>query len=222
MEDYEKKSAQIKIERGRIKGSMTRLENAFENVNTKNDVTIRLQRLDDLFKDFLKLDSCLSDEDSELAEFEDRYFELKSKFQNKLDSLNPSPQIISNVMPNVSQMVANNSQNTNNIRLPKINIPVFSGKFSEWTNFKDMFVSTVHSQANLSNIEKFQYLKGLLLKKPASLIKHIPLSNKAYQEAWGKLLEKYDKKKQIVQCLIKLFLDQKPISNQGSKSEGAS
>lgn len=33
-------------------------------------------------------DSYLSDEDSEFAELDERYFRLRSKYQNKLDSLN--------------------------------------------------------------------------------------------------------------------------------------
>ncbi|GFT77393.1 uncharacterized protein TNCV_106701 [Trichonephila clavipes] len=38
------------------------------------------------------------------------------------------------------------------------------------------------------------------------------ISNDSYEEAWQKLLDRYDNKKQIVQSLIKTFLDQKPIS----------
>ncbi|GFX25721.1 uncharacterized protein TNCV_4337051 [Trichonephila clavipes] len=40
----------------------------------------------------------------------------------------------------------------------------------------------------------------------------MPISNDSYEEAWQKLLNRYDNKKQIVQSLIKTFLDQKPIS----------
>ncbi|GFX35228.1 zinc finger MYM-type protein 1 [Trichonephila clavipes] len=40
----------------------------------------------------------------------------------------------------------------------------------------------------------------------------MPISNDSYEEAWQKLLYRYDNKKQIVQSLIKTFLDQKPIS----------
>ncbi|GFS97761.1 uncharacterized protein TNCV_2559101 [Trichonephila clavipes] len=72
--------------------------------------------------------------------------------------------------------------------------------------------TVVHSQTSLGNIQKFQYLKGLLSDEPASLIMYIPLSNESYEEAWGKLIDRYDKKKQIVYALIKTFLDQKGIS----------
>ncbi|GFQ73800.1 uncharacterized protein TNCT_595711 [Trichonephila clavata] len=165
--------AQIRIARGRVKASMTRLESSFDELNTKNEISIRLSRLDD-----------------------------------KLDELNVLN--LSGTQNSVASSITSNS-NVSNFRLPKLSIPQFSGNFKNWINFKDLFVSTVHSQISLPNIEKFQYLKGLLTNEPASLIKHIPLSNDSYEEARQKLLDRYDNKKQIVQSLIKTFLDQKPI-----------
>ncbi|GFT72200.1 uncharacterized protein TNCV_2993041 [Trichonephila clavipes] len=40
----------------------------------------------------------------------------------------------------------------------------------------------------------------------------MPLPNESYKEAWGKLIDGYDKKKQIVYALIKTLLDRKGIS----------
>ncbi|GFQ72210.1 uncharacterized protein TNCT_380561, partial [Trichonephila clavata] len=180
---------------------------------TKNEISIRLSRLDGLFKEFERLDSTLSLEESELEEFEERYFNLSAKFNDKLDELNVLN--LSGTQNSVASSITSNS-NVSNFRLPKLSIPQFSGNFKDWINFKDLFVSTVHSQISLPNIEKFQYLKGLLTNEPASLIKHIPLSNDSYEEARQKLLDRYDNKKQIVQSLIKIFLDQKPIFEANS------
>ncbi|GFU46965.1 DUF1758 domain-containing protein [Trichonephila clavipes] len=99
--------------------------------------------LDDLFKEFKRLDSTLSLEESELQEFEERYFYLNAKFNDKLDELN----------------VRNQGRTQN----------------------------SVHSQVSISNVEKFQYSKGLLTYEPASLIKRMPTSNDSYEEAWQKL-----------------------------------
>ncbi|GFT81907.1 uncharacterized protein TNCV_3908821 [Trichonephila clavipes] len=166
-------------------------------------------KLDDLFKEFERLDSNLSLEESELQEFEERYFYLNAKFNDKLDELNVQNQ--GRTQNSVASSITSNS-NVVNFRLPKLSIPQFNGHFKDWINFKDLFVSTVHSQVSISNAEKFQYLKGLLTNEPASLIKHMPISNDSYEEAWQKLLDRYNNKKQIVQSLIKTFLDQKPIS----------
>ncbi|GFY30067.1 uncharacterized protein TNCV_4073801 [Trichonephila clavipes] len=152
--------------------------------------------------------SNLSLEESELQEFEE-FFYLNAKFNDKLDELNVQNQ--GRTQNSVASSITSNS-NVSNFRLPKLSIPQFNGHFKDWVNFKDLFVSTVHSQVSISNVEKFQYLKGLLTNEPASLIKHMPISNDSYEEAWQKLLDRYDNKKQIVQSLIKTFLDQKPIS----------
>ncbi|GFR04548.1 hypothetical protein TNCT_395201 [Trichonephila clavata] len=60
--------AQNRITRGRIKASLTRLESSFDELNTKNEIYIRLSRLDNLFKEFKRLDSTLSLKESELKE----------------------------------------------------------------------------------------------------------------------------------------------------------
>ncbi|GFY78779.1 uncharacterized protein TNIN_452861 [Trichonephila inaurata madagascariensis] len=169
--------AEIRAARGRVQPSLTRLENTFDEVNTRNEISIQLSRLDNLLKEFERLDSILSLEESELQEFEERYFNLNAKFNDKLDELNARNQ------GRTQNSITSNS-NVSNFRLPKLSIPQFSGNFKDWINFKDLFVSTVHSQVSISNIEKFLYLKGLLTNEPASLIKHIPISNDSYEEAW--------------------------------------
>ncbi|GFR10589.1 fatty acyl-CoA reductase wat [Trichonephila clavata] len=138
---------------------MTRLESSFDELNTKNEISIRLSRLDGLFKEFERLDSTLSLEESELEKFEERYFNLSAKFNDKLDELNVLN--LSGTQNSVASSITSNS-NISNFRLPKLSIPQFSGNFKDWVNFKDLFVSTVHSLISLPNIEKFQYLKGLL------------------------------------------------------------
>ncbi|GFW32781.1 DUF1758 domain-containing protein [Trichonephila clavipes] len=89
--------AEIRAARGRVKASLTRLENTFDEINTRNEISIRLSRLDDLFKEFERLDSNLSLEESELQEFEERYFYLNAKFNDKLDELNVQNQVTSQI-----------------------------------------------------------------------------------------------------------------------------
>ncbi|GFY35023.1 hypothetical protein TNCV_5043991 [Trichonephila clavipes] len=80
--------AENRAARGRVKASLTWLENTFDEINTRNEISIRLTRLDDLFTEFERLDSTLSLEESEPQEFEERYFYLNAKFNDKLDELN--------------------------------------------------------------------------------------------------------------------------------------
>ncbi|GFS60543.1 DUF1758 domain-containing protein [Nephila pilipes] len=52
---------QNKVARGKVKAPMTRLENTSEDLKLKNEISIRLQRLDAHLGEFIKLDSELSD-----------------------------------------------------------------------------------------------------------------------------------------------------------------
>ena len=49
--------------------------------------------------------------------------------------------------------------------LPRINIPTFDGRYSEWAPFHDLFVSLVIKDTSLSNVDRFHYLRGCLRTK---------------------------------------------------------
>ena len=52
---------------------------------------------------------------------------------------------------------------TNNVRLPKIKFPNFSGTVTEWPTFWDAFSSTIHKNTNLSKVDKFKYVMSCLV-----------------------------------------------------------
>lgn len=87
-------------------------------MNAKKEVFIRRQRLDELLKNSLTLDLCSSDKDCELADIKHRYFQLKSNYQNELDSYNFS-EIFTTVTPISVQDSFIVIPNQCNIRLPK-------------------------------------------------------------------------------------------------------
>ncbi|GFQ75004.1 uncharacterized protein TNCT_683171 [Trichonephila clavata] len=140
-----------------------------------------------------------------MEEFEAKYYETKAKLKNILENLS----VRTNVYNNNSDVFENIANiKSSNFKLPKINIEYFSSDYKDWPSFKDLYVSLVHDNMCLSNFQKFQYLRGLLLSEPANRIKHIPITETAYNGAWEKLLARYDKKKQIIFSLIKRFMEQ--------------
>ena len=50
-------------------------------------------------------------------------------------------------------------------RLPKLSLPQFSGKYSEFKNFISMFENLVHRDASIPDIEKFNHLVSCLSGK---------------------------------------------------------
>ena len=51
---------------------------------------------------------------------------------------------------------------TRNFKLPKLEIKNFSGKLAAWMTFIDSFEATVDRSANLSDVEKFNFLLSYL------------------------------------------------------------
>ncbi|GFU37044.1 uncharacterized protein NPIL_601381 [Nephila pilipes] len=197
--------------RGRAKSALTRIINSFWEHLNKTELLSRTERHDNIFKDFDHNDAMLPEEQSESEEFEEKYFDIKVKHLSAVDELNSSSIV------NSSSLFSENCS-TNNFKLPRLNIPKFSGKNTDWLAFKDLYVASVHNNKSQANVQKFQYLIGLLVECPASIIKHIPVSDTTYKEAWNKLLIRFDRRNQIVTSFIKTFLNQPSVSHANCAS----
>ena len=60
------------------------------------------------------------------------------------------------------QPVITDSKDSNNVRLPKLEIPSFSGDLLDWRSFWEQFSVSVHDKMSLSNPEKLVYLHQAL------------------------------------------------------------
>ena len=59
-------------------------------------------------------------------------------------------------------IMANPVRSFKTVKLPKISLKDFSGNPLEWTSFRDSFESAVNNNPKLSDVDKMNYLKGLL------------------------------------------------------------
>ncbi|KAL0858718.1 hypothetical protein ABMA27_011195 [Loxostege sticticalis] len=91
-------------------------------------------------------------------ETEDIYIEYKSMLRCTLNKLSP----VSLESSKQNSNSASNVYTHSSVKLPEICIPKFSGKYSEWATFKDMFTSLIHCNNSLENVQKLHYLKGYL------------------------------------------------------------
>ncbi|XP_050525290.1 uncharacterized protein LOC126896497 [Daktulosphaira vitifoliae] len=70
------------------------------------------------------------------------------------------------------------------VKLAPISIPVFTGEYSEWKLFYDLFSKLIHVNANLSDIQKFCYLRSSLSGETANIIKSLETTANNYEIAW--------------------------------------
>ena len=94
------------------------------------------------------------------------------------------------------------------MKLPKINIAVFEGDAVKWRPFIESFDATIHDRVDITDIEKFTYLRGLLRGSALQSIEGMPLTNHNYNSA-KELLEKRSSNPQLIvsshmNALIKL------------------
>lgn len=105
-----------------------------------------------------------------------------------------------------------------NVKLPKINLQVFSGNAKEWPAFFDLFNAMIHSNSTLSNIEKFQYLLSSLSKAALSSIKSIALSDDNYDIAYNTLVDRFQNKRLLANCYWQEMVET-PKLNSDSASD---
>ena len=67
------------------------------------------------------------------------------------------------------------------MKLPELEMMTFSGDKLKWIEFWDSFESAIHNNKRLSDIEKYNYLKGGEAK---SAMLDLTRSKENYQIAW--------------------------------------
>ncbi|XP_073948766.1 uncharacterized protein [Choristoneura fumiferana] len=191
---------------------------------TKPYIEIRLQRLEELWKKFCEGHDRLLEEYS--AEYDTSIYAEKEVFdvtseiymEYKEELLTAAQMFIGEVMTKNSkdQLSENAVSKQVCIKLPKIVIPIFSGNYSEWVTFKDLFESLVHNNSTIKDVEKLHYLKGYLTGEAELLLRQIPISNANYSKCWELLKQRYDNKRFICNMILKRFLSQKNAAVESS------
>lgn len=95
------------------------------------------------------------------------------------------------------------------VKLPKMEIPKFSGDIRKWRNFYDMFGKLVHEKAQLSDIEKFTFLRTYLEGEPLKLISHFEVTAATYKMAWDTLIARYNNVRWLVDAEIDFLIEGK-------------
>jgi hypothetical protein len=189
---------------------------------TEHYVESKLEALDQLWYDFrqghkellqtaesklLKDTSYVTSDVYEATE--EQYMSYKCDLKHSLEGFKVQSKV---------NMSSNEDVNTKSslVKLPKISIPTFSDIYTEWPTFRDLFVSMIHNNKALDNVQKLQYLKGFLTGEAEQLIRHTPVTDANYDQCWKQLVERYSNKKYISSCIIKRLLSQRNITTESA------
>ncbi|XP_050066536.1 uncharacterized protein LOC126555682 [Aphis gossypii] len=142
---------------------------------------------------------------------EDEYVNVDEATSDKLEQLCGDIEVVYRTLNKCIPPTQLNSERVNNansnraLTLPKVELPKFDGNV-QWCTFRDMFVSLVHNNNVLTDIERFHYLISALSGSPLMIVKSVPLTAENYDIAWRALNDQYDNKRHLITAhLDKLF-----------------
>ncbi|XP_017796959.1 PREDICTED: uncharacterized protein LOC108570073, partial [Habropoda laboriosa] len=84
-------------------------------------------------------------------------------------------------------------RNVNEIQLPRIQLPTFSGTYEDWPGFADQFKATVHDNKQLTDSKQPTYLRSCLTGEAVKTIETLGTAASNYAIAWSILESRYDK-----------------------------
>lgn len=219
--------AKLNYTKRAAKAALTRLDTYISNIDLDafeiDEMRMRIVKLDEAYKTFTNVqveiavsDDTISEEelDLEAREIEDKHIRLKvlaeRLIRNKLNIGENNERLEQGILG--AREVMNNDRlhvppPNGHIRLPRIELPTFEGVYENWHAFYDMFNSLIHSNRDISNTQKFHYLRSSLKGDAAEVVSSLEISGDSYADAWARLKERYDNKRLIVQNHIKAIFD---------------
>lgn len=138
---------------------------------------------------------------------EEIYINYKSDLKTKMTELSP-------VTPTTA--LPENKKTTPELKLPTINIPQFSGKYTEWPSFHDLFNSIIHTNKSIDDVQKLHYLKSSLSGEAEQLLRTITVTSQNYNEAWEILKNRYNNKRYISNSIFKKLFSIKNITTESA------
>lgn len=204
-----------------IRVQLERLERYLEGTNPNPKIAgLRFDELAALYhaafqhqEDLLSIDPNNPQLEAFVA-VEARYFEVASVVK----TLQPGEASGCNTTLNASNVIVTERQSMP--RLPEMKIPTFDGKQENWANYKNKFLSLVHSRSDISEAVKCGQLFDSLTGSALAKVVNFEPNEQDYPKAWKTLLECFDHKRIVAVEHMAAILDFPPL--QAASSEDLS
>lgn len=208
------------------------LENTYPNKIVADriaylDLETRFKRFSQVFDEFEQIQGGI-EEVCELASLEQQYTE-REIFNNSYCDLAARAKVFlveENIRVGTESRLVESSdgsgseslQNLNNkgVKLPTIEIRTFTGDYSAWLEFRDTYISLIHENDSLSEIQKFHYLRSFLSPNVLEVIASLGFSGSNYEAAWKLICNRYNNNKILVQNHVKELFSLDKIQEESS------
>ncbi|XP_042149925.1 uncharacterized protein LOC121838027 [Ixodes scapularis] len=159
-----------------------RLESLRHRLLASNE---ELRKVNEEIEPFID-DNDLEEDYNTVADFEDEVARIVSEVRAQTT---PQP-------PRSGGEKGSSSQLTG-VKIPELQLLQFQGELTKWQPFWEQFDVAVHCRTSLSEPEKFQYLRSLLVGPAASMISGLQSTAASYQDAVEMLTERFGDKQRI-------------------------
>jgi hypothetical protein len=209
--------------KGVVKGKLTKmsayLENYQLNPQSAMELTVKLNNLKTLRSEVkeLQLDYCAivtEDPEKALENIDERLDEIEVRILFLLSTLNNENKKNDNSESgNCLSATSNNSTKCSTSKLPDIPLPVFSGDYSQFHNFKVQFTNLIVKNETLNDTQRLFYLQSALKGETRSLI----TNDDTLESLLAALNERYDNKRLVVESIIQRFINYRQITTESAK-----
>ncbi|KAL6739811.1 hypothetical protein Aduo_013220 [Ancylostoma duodenale] len=137
----------------------------------------------------------------------------QNKIQFRQHELREQSNVLHSTIPSTSNQSINGSEGATasipernerqiKIRRPMLEIPSFSGNFREFNSFWAVFESLIHNDYELSDVDKFLFLKQALKGRAAAALSCIPVTGDRYSTAVNILKKQFDRSANMADIII--------------------
>ncbi|KAK3868799.1 hypothetical protein Pcinc_025837 [Petrolisthes cinctipes] len=192
----------------------------------KGWVTRSVKELQDLFDDdttsFELLDAAVSVFDHRLAAFDEQqtavelHLEDVSDLEADMDETDEFHKYARKIRAeaakrlkgarDVSDNASTSTKERSEVKLPRLELPKYTGELTEWQSFWDRFEALV-DQSELPVISKFSYLQSLLEGEALSVIQGLSLTSANYKVACDLLKQRFGRTERIIFARVQGLLN---------------
>ncbi|XP_050527955.1 uncharacterized protein LOC126898049 [Daktulosphaira vitifoliae] len=206
--------------RGQLKTSLIKFEKYLSSGKVSiEQIPFRIEKIEAVWSEFeviqgaIELEEEINMEEQDIyrEECEELFFRTLAKANKLIGRVSSSKVENREIKENQYSCQQSSCGQTNkfisHVKLAPISISVFTGEYSEWKPFYDLFSKLIHVNADLSDIQKFCYLRSSLSGEAANIIKSLETTANNYEIAWIMLKERYDNNKLIIQTHVKAIFE---------------
>ncbi|XP_015126396.1 uncharacterized protein LOC107047973 [Diachasma alloeum] len=204
---------------------LNQLRSIYQTIRNLNPETIRETHLENyqnqankLFDDFTRyhesLNSTASQLDLQHTYYVSQYFEKMMTLHGEISEILSEYKGILQDRYRPSTPHQRNSESES--KLPRMDLPKFSGQYKEWKSFIDRFNMMVGNK-NITPVEKMIRLEGCLVGDAKAIIANLTTTNENYDIAMKKLTNRYENQRLIVTSLFTNLMSMTPMHKKSAK-----